>query len=63
MRDFEPGNAFQLKNPRTVQPTLPGIEAQRVNIKNSTFLSSGDEDKDKSWLSERSIGFTDNSRA
>ena len=53
MTDVEPGITFELKNPRTVQP----------NIKNSTFLSSGDEDKDKSSLSERSIGFTDNSRA
>ena len=46
--DAEPGNAFQLKNPTTVQPTLPDRAAQTVKIKNSTFLSSGDEDKDKS---------------
>lgn len=42
------GNTLQLKNPTTVQPTLPDRAAQTATIKNNAFLSSGDEDKDKS---------------
>jgi len=63
MTDVEPSNTFLLKNPTTIQPTLPDRAAQTVKIKNIDFLSSSDEEKDKSPLSGSSICFTDNSRA